>query len=52
MRNLYGQISGMAIPTLALDGPGGKDKVPLTPRYLIEQNEKGTFKNYLGEICT
>ncbi len=24
MRNLYGHISGMAIPTLALDGPGGK----------------------------
>lgn len=52
MRNLYGHISGMAIPTLALDSPGGKGKVPLTPQYLIDQNERVTFKNYLGEICT
>jgi len=52
MRKLYGHISGMAIPTLALDGPGGKGKIPLTPRYIIDKGQYLTFKNYLGEICT
>ena len=52
MRNLYSHISGMAIPTLVLDGPGGKGKIPLTPQYLIEQSETVIFKNYLGEICS
>ncbi|MBW2660032.1 MAG: lysine 2,3-aminomutase, partial [Deltaproteobacteria bacterium] len=52
MRKLYGHISGMAVPTLALDGPGGKGKIPLTPEYIMEQGDILTFKNYLGEICT
>lgn len=52
MRKLYGHISGMAIPTLALDAPGGKGKIPLSPQYIIEQKDVLTFKNYLGEICT
>ncbi|WP_457576511.1 KamA family radical SAM protein [Desulfomarina sp.] len=52
MRNLYGHISGMAIPTFALDGPGGKGKIPLTPDYIINKGKNLTFKNYLDEICT
>ncbi len=52
MRKLYGHISGMAIPTFALDGPGGKGKIPLTPRYIIDTGKNFTFENYLGEICT
>ncbi len=52
MRMLYGHISGMAIPTLALDGPGGKGKIPLTPTYIIDRKETVTYENYLGEICT
>ena len=52
MRQLYGHISGMAIPTLALDAPGGKGKIPLTPSYLIEQGEDLRFLNYQGEPCT
>jgi len=52
MRELYGHISGMAVPTLALDGPGGKGKIPITPQYIIEHGDILTFKNYLGEICS
>jgi len=52
MRQLYGHVSGMAIPTLALDAPNGKGKIPLTPQYILEQGENLVFTNYLGETCT
>lgn len=52
MRSLYGHISGMAIPTLALDAPDGKGKIPLTPQYLEQQGDTLVFHNYLGERCT
>lgn len=52
MRQLYGHISGMAVPTLALDGPDGRGKIPLTPQYIVEQGSSLTFLNYKGERCT
>jgi lysine 2,3-aminomutase len=52
MRQLYGHISGMAIPTYALDGPTGKGKIPLTPQYILEQGDTLVFENYKGEVCT
>lgn len=52
MRRLYGHISGMAIPTLALDAPGGKGKIPLTPQYILQKGKNLLFENYLGDICT
>lgn len=52
MRQLYGNISGMAIPTYALDGPGGKGKIPLTPQFIIESGKDLVYENYRGEICT
>ena len=55
MRNLYGHISGMAIPTFALDAPGGKGKIPITPQYILEAKGKKkmlVFENYQGDICT
>jgi len=52
MRQLYGHVSGMAIPTLALDAPDGRGKIPLTPQYVLEQGENLVFTNYLGETCT
>lgn len=52
MRQLYGHISGMAIPTYALDGPKGKGKIPLTPQYILEQGDTLVFENYKGEVCT
>lgn len=52
MRRLYGHISGMAIPTLALDAPGGKGKIPLTPSYIVQSGDELRFTNFRGEPCT
>jgi lysine 2,3-aminomutase len=52
MRSLIGHISGLAVPTFALDGPGGKGKIPLTPDYILSRGDKLVFENYRGEICT
>lgn len=52
MRGLIGTISGMAVPTLALDAPDGKGKIPLTPQYIIEQGRDLVFTTYTGERCT
>lgn len=52
MKGLYGHLSGMALPTLALDAPGGKGKIPLTPQFILNSSDTTlTFENYLGEIC-
>ena len=52
MRKLIGNISGMAVPTYALDAPEGKGKIPLTPDYVIDRGGELRFHNYLGELCT
>ncbi len=52
MRKLIGNISGMAIPTYALDAPNGKGKIPLSPEYILQNDDTLIFKNYLGETCT
>lgn len=52
MRGLYGHLSGLAVPTFALDAPGGKGKIPLTPEYVLEHGDNLVFSNYCGEICT
>jgi lysine 2,3-aminomutase len=52
MRELIGHTTGMAIPTLAIDAPGGKGKIPLTPDYIIARGDTLKFKNYRGETCT
>ena len=52
MRGLYGHLSGMAVPTFALDAPGGKGKIPLTPQYILEHGDCLVFSNYRGETCT
>ncbi len=52
MRQLIGHISGMAVPTFALDAPGGKGKIPLTPDYIVNTDNPLIFKNYKNEICS
>ncbi len=52
MQQLIGSVSGMAVPTFALDAPGGKGKIPLTPDYIISRGKELRFRNYCGEICT
>ena len=52
LRHLLGRISGMAIPTLALDAPGGKGKIPLSPDYILSRGKDLVFTTYCGDICT
>ena len=52
MRQLIGSVSGMAIPTYALDAPGGKGKIPLTPDYIVSRGKELSFQNYCGKLCT
>ncbi len=52
MQHLIGHISGMAVPTYALDSPGGGGKIPLTPDYLEHLGETLEFKTYLGLPCS
>lgn len=47
MRKLIGNISGMAVPTFALDAPDGKGKIPLTPNYIIKNGADRSEKKYL-----
>ena len=50
MRYLRGRISGMGIPTYAVDLPGGKGKVPLLPNYVLEKDgHRFVFESYAGE---
>lgn len=38
MEELQGQLSGIALPKLILDTPGGFGKVPLSPQYVVESS--------------
>ena len=47
---LRGHTSGLAVPQLALDLPGGGGKVTLQPQYLLEQRPgESVFRNFRGE---
>ena len=46
---LRGWTSGLAVPHLAVDLPGGGGKVTLQPDYLLERRERETLlKSYRG----
>ncbi|HTO97011.1 MAG TPA: KamA family radical SAM protein [Myxococcales bacterium] len=50
LRELRGWTSGLAVPHLAVDLPGGGGKVTLQPDYLVEERARETvFRNYRGE---
>ncbi len=50
MKFLRGKISGMGIPTYAVDLPGGKGKVPLLPNYIVHrQGNRFIFESFTGE---
>jgi lysine 2,3-aminomutase len=51
MRQLIGHVSGMAVPTFALDAPGGGGKIPLTPEYVNRYGDILKFVNYQGQSC-
>lgn len=51
IESLRGHTSGLAVPHLAVDLPGGGGKVTLQPSYLVSLGEKETmFRNYKGEL--
>ncbi|OGQ98785.1 MAG: lysine 2,3-aminomutase [Deltaproteobacteria bacterium RIFOXYD12_FULL_55_16] len=52
MQSLIGHTSGLAVPTFAIDAPGGGGKVPLSPNYLTSLGKTVTLKNYLGAPCS
>ena len=50
MEYLRGKVSGLGIPTYAIDLPGGMGKVPLLPDYIVGEDENHIiFKNYEGK---
>jgi lysine 2,3-aminomutase len=52
MRQLIGHLSGMAVPTYALDAPGGGGKIPLTPGYVDSVGCTLDFRTYTGAACS
>lgn len=52
LRALRGHTSGLAIPQLAVDLPGGYGKIAIGPDYIEAVSEAGTlFRNWQGQIC-
>ncbi len=51
MQSLIGHVSGMAVPTFAVDAPGGGGKIPLLPDYMQKTGSRLVFKNYCGLTC-
>lgn len=48
-RQLWGRLSGLAMPNLSLDIPGGGGKVGLTPNFEISRsNDKREFRGFDG----
>ena len=52
MQALIGHTSGLAVPTYAVDAPGGGGKIPLLPNYVQRLGEQLVFQNYCGIDCT
>jgi len=52
MAQLIGPLSGMAVPTYALDAPGGGGKIPLTPEYISSLGDELEFTTYKGLPCS
>ena len=53
MEGLRGHITGMAIPHLVIDTPGGMGKVPVGPDYVISRdNTAWQLRNYEGDLVS
>ena len=53
LQQLRGWTSGLAVPHLAVDLPGGGGKVTLQPEYVVERGAAETvFRNFKGERYT
>jgi lysine 2,3-aminomutase len=53
MEHLRGHITGYAVPTYVIDGPGGGGKIPLSPTYIEQLNDDGlVVRNYKHQRYT
>jgi lysine 2,3-aminomutase len=53
MERLRGRITGMGIPQLVIDAPGGGGKIPIGPNYLLAWgNGELTLRNYENKVVT
>jgi lysine 2,3-aminomutase len=51
IENLRGHTSGLCVPHYVIDAPGGGGKIPVSPDYIVEQNETEiVLRNYRGDI--
>lgn len=51
MDQLRGRVTGMAMPHLVIDAPGGGGKVPIGPNYVLAAgSERWKLRNYEGRI--
>lgn len=53
LERLQGRLTGIAMPKLICDTPGGKGKVPLLPEYVVARGEGSTtLRTFRGEHVT
>lgn len=53
MERLQGRLTGIALPKLICDTPGGRGKVPLVPDYVVSRGEGRTvLRTFRGEQVT
>ena len=53
LEQLQGRLTGIAMPKLICDTPGGKGKVPLSPDYVVERDGGlTTLRTFRGEHVT
>lgn len=49
MESLRGHTSGLAIPTMVIDAPGGGGKIPIGPNYIISRADRSlALRNFEG----
>jgi lysine 2,3-aminomutase len=50
MEHLRGHITGYAVPTYVIDGPGGGGKIPISPNYIESMDQdRLVLRNYKNE---
>lgn len=51
MEKLQGRLTGIALPKLIVDTPGGRGKVPVGPEYIVARGEGTTsLRTFRGEV--
>jgi lysine 2,3-aminomutase len=51
MEHLRGRVTGMAIPHLVIDAPGGGGKIPIGPNYVLAWGADSlTLRNYQNRV--